>query len=59
MHLLVRSVAEIDVLLLRIRESDVPHRPVTPGSFRDDRSLDEGAVVLEYLNPIVHTVADI
>src|SRR5882762_4879416 len=59
-HLLVRPIGEIDVLLRRVlRKSDIPNGTITQRPFFDDLLFDEGAVRLEYLDAIVHTVADV
>src|SRR5690349_11318778 len=59
-NLLVGSVRQVDVLLLRILgERDVPRRPVAERVLGDEYFLDELAVRSEYLNAIVHAVADV
>src|SRR6266550_3260326 len=59
-NFLVSTIRQIDVLLFRIfREGNVPNGPIPQRPFFDDLLLDEGAVRLEYLDAIVHTVADV
>src|SRR5260370_16397396 len=56
----VGSIREIDVLMLRVPgKSNVPNGPVTQRSLFDDLLLDEGAVLLEYLDAIVRPIANV
>src|SRR5215467_3072986 len=56
--LLIRSIDEVDVLLLRIlRKGDIPYRTVTQSSLLDELFLHIRSIFLEHLNPIVHAIA--
>src|SRR5579862_3642918 len=58
MDLLIGSVGEVDVLLLRIfREGDVPNRAVAESVLVENFLFDERAVGLEDLDAIVDAVA--
>src|SRR5882672_7816667 len=59
-NFLVSTIRQIDIFLPWVlREGNVPNGPITQRSFFDDLLLDEGAVRLEYLDAIVHTIADV
>src|SRR5690348_16108759 len=57
-HLLVASVGEIQILLLRVlRDPEVPHGSVGERAFRDELLLDELAVGRDHLDAIVDAIA--
>ena len=59
-HALVLAVGEVEILLLRVaRERDVPHRTVAAGFLGHAHFLHELAVLLEHLDTVVRTVADV
>src|SRR3984893_9324136 len=59
-HFLVLAIGEIDVLLLRILgECDLPSRPGPQRLLRDKNFLHEGPIWIEYLDAVVHTIADV
>src|SRR3954467_10716894 len=58
--LLIGPVGDVDKLLLRIvRERDIPDRALAERRFRHHRFPDERPVLLEDLNAIVATIADV
>ena len=59
MRLLMPSATIQEPLLRVLREGDVPHRARRLGVLGDEHFLDEGAVGLEHLQPIVEPVADV
>src|SRR5439155_6379591 len=60
MDLFVRAIRQVEILLLRIlRERNVPRRSVALRVLRDEHFLLELAVLREYLDAIVRTIADV
>src|SRR4029079_15421673 len=55
---LVVAVGDVELPLVG-REGDVPHRTVAGCGLRDERLLDELAVLLEYLDAVVLAIADV
>src|ERR1019366_6135982 len=56
----VLAVGQVNVFLLRVlREGDVPCRTRTQRAFGDESFLNKGAVRVEHLDAVIHTVTDI